>query len=59
VSFDVPGRARIVAVSRLGSATIPTDELVAQEGDIVHIAVGTADVNDVLNIIGAQASNGH
>lgn len=59
VSFDVPGRARIVAVSRLGSATIPTDDLVGQEGDIVHIAVGTADVNDVLNIIGAQASNGH
>jgi trk system potassium uptake protein TrkA len=59
VALEVPGRARIVAVSRLGAAMIPSDDLVGQEGDIVHIAVATADVNDVLNILGATASNGH
>lgn len=59
VSLDVPGRARVVAISRLGAAMIPSDDLVGQEGDIVHLAVGTSDVNDVMNIIGAAASNGH
>ena len=59
VSLDVPGRVRVVAVSRLGAAVIPNDELVAQEGDIVHLAVATEDVNGVMNIVGATASTGH
>lgn len=59
VSLDVPERVRVVAVSRLGSAMIPSDDLVGQEGDIVHLAVGTNDVDDVMNIIGAASSNGH
>ena len=31
--------ARLVAVTRAGKAQLPTDELVGQEGDIVHLAV--------------------
>jgi trk system potassium uptake protein TrkA len=57
--FDVPGRVRVVAVNRLGSAAIPTDDLVGQEGDIVHFAVATPDLNDVMAIVDAQASDGH
>jgi trk system potassium uptake protein TrkA len=30
---------RVVAVSRLGSAILPTDSLVAQEGDVLYLAV--------------------
>jgi len=59
VSLDVPGRVRVVAVNRLGAAMIPTDDLVGQEGDIVHLAVSTPDINDVMTILGASASSGH
>jgi len=38
---------------------IPTDDLVGQEGDIVHLAVSTPDINDVMTILGASASSGH
>ena len=34
------GRARIVAILRLGVAQIPKADLVAQEGDIAYVAVG-------------------
>ena len=59
VSLDVSGRVRVVAVNRLGAAMIPTDDLVGQEGDIVHLAVSTPDINDVMTILGASASSGH
>ncbi len=58
-SLDVSGRVKVVAVNRLGSAAIPSEDLVGQEGDIVHFAVATPDLNDVMTIIGAQASDGH
>ncbi len=58
-TLDVSGRVRVVAVNRLGAAAIPTDDLVGQEGDIVHFAVATPDLNDVMTILGAQASDGH
>ncbi|MEY3034224.1 MAG: hypothetical protein RLZ86_846, partial [Actinomycetota bacterium] len=58
-NFDVPGRVKVVAVNRLGAAAIPTDDLVGQEGDIVHFAVATPDLNDVMAIVDAQASDGH
>jgi len=58
-SLDVSGRVKVVAVNRLGSATIPSEDLVGQEGDIVHFAVATPDLHDVMTIIGAQASDGH
>jgi trk system potassium uptake protein TrkA len=58
-NFDVPGRVKVVAVNRLGAASIPTDDLVGQEGDIVHFAVATPDLNDVMAIVDAPASDGH
>ena len=32
-------RVRVVAVSRLGSAMLPTADLVVQEGDVIYLAV--------------------
>ena len=37
--IDIPGVARVVSLSRLGVAAIPAPNLVAQEGDVVHVAV--------------------
>jgi trk system potassium uptake protein TrkA len=36
---ELAGRARIVALSRLGVAQVPAADLVAQEGDVVYAAV--------------------
>lgn len=51
---------RVVAVSRLGSAMLPTPALVAQEGDIVYLAVA-ADAIDTLDSLtnGPSAGQGH
>ncbi len=38
--LEEPGRARLVAIGRLGVAQIPKADLVAQEGDIAYVAVG-------------------
>ncbi len=38
--LEEAGRARLVAIGRLGVAQIPKADLVAQEGDIAYVAVG-------------------
>jgi trk system potassium uptake protein TrkA len=38
--LDIPGTGRIVALSRLGVAQVPTKELLVQESDVVYAAVG-------------------
>lgn len=38
--LEEPGRARIVAIGRLGVAQIAKADLVAQEGDVAYVAVG-------------------
>ena len=42
--IDLSGKARVVAVARLGAAQVPPDDLVAQEGDVLHVAVGVDDL---------------
>jgi trk system potassium uptake protein TrkA len=37
--LEIPGVARLAAVSRLGVAQVPTPDLVAQEGDLVYATV--------------------
>lgn len=37
--LEVPEQARVVALGRLGVAQVPTADLVAQEGDLVYVAV--------------------
>lgn len=48
---------RVVAVSRLGSALLPTAALVAQDGDVVYLAV-TAEAMAQLDSLVAQPSAG-
>jgi trk system potassium uptake protein TrkA len=39
LELEIPGQARVVSLTRLGVACIPGDDLINQEGDVVHIAV--------------------
>jgi trk system potassium uptake protein TrkA len=39
VALDADGAARVVAVTRLGVASVPTPDLLLQDGDTVHVAV--------------------
>jgi trk system potassium uptake protein TrkA len=43
-SLDLPGRRRIVAVSRFGVPRIPDGNLIVQEDDILHISVVRGDL---------------
>ena len=51
---------RVVAVSRLGSAILPTESLVAQEGDVLYLAVAH-DALSVLDqhVAAPPAGHGH
>lgn len=56
LDVDIPGRRRVVAVSRFGAPRIPDDDLSVQEGDILHITVSRGDADqlpDELKKIGA------
>lgn len=37
--LEVPGQARVMSLTRLGKAEIPTPDTLAQDGDMVHVAV--------------------
>ena len=51
---------RVVAVSRLGSALLPTEKMVAQEGDVVYLAVAHDALGHLDELIaGPAAGHGH
>ncbi len=56
--LDVPGLARVVSVSRLGVGQVPSADLVTQEGDVVYLAVGAAQIAE-LDAHLAGGSGGH
>jgi trk system potassium uptake protein len=45
--IEVPGVARAVAVSRMGTAQLATEDLVTQDGDVVYLAVSVGHVDEV------------
>lgn len=45
--LDIPGVARVAALSRLGVGQVPTPEVVTQEGDVVYMAVGSDQVSEL------------
>ncbi|MDQ4025658.1 MAG: TrkA C-terminal domain-containing protein [Actinomycetota bacterium] len=47
LEVDVPGRRRVVAVSRFGVPRVPDKDLTVQEGDILHISVIRADAGEL------------
>jgi trk system potassium uptake protein len=38
-SIEIPGAARVIAIARLGQASIPDEHSMAQEGDVVWVTV--------------------
>ena len=59
--LDVPGLARVAALSRLGVGQVPEPDVVTQEGDVVYMAVGSdriAELDAHLGNGGGQAG-GH
>jgi trk system potassium uptake protein TrkA len=56
--LDVPGTARVVALSRLGVGQIPSADLVTQEGDVVYLAVTNGKLADLDVHLGAT-TGGH
>ena len=45
--LDLPGLARVAALSRLGVGQVPASTLVTQEGDVVYMTVGTDQIEEL------------
>jgi trk system potassium uptake protein TrkA len=51
--------ARIVAINRMGAATIPTARTVAQAGDVLYIAAESARLADIDAALAGPGKKGH
>jgi trk system potassium uptake protein TrkA len=51
--------ARLVAVARLGSAVLPTHDLVAQEGDLFYLAVPSEHVDGIDHALAHSKAHSH
>jgi trk system potassium uptake protein TrkA len=61
LDIEAAGKWRIVALTRLGVAQVPTPDVVAQDGDVVHAAV-LGDATDAFEAhlaVGPQGSGSH
>jgi trk system potassium uptake protein TrkA len=56
--LDVAGLARVMALSRLGVAQVPTPDLVVQEGDVVYASVAGDRVDEFESHLGDTGANG-
>ena len=50
---------RVVAVSRLGTSQLPTNDLVAQDGDVVYLAVAGDALDQIEGLLAGPAKGGH
>ena len=58
--LEEPGRVRVAAVGRLGVAQVPRPDLVAQEGDVLYLAVASDALDAVDEMLAAgPAKGGH
>ncbi len=46
LELELAGTARLVSLTRLGVAAIPTADLISQDGDVIHIAVAGDHLED-------------
>jgi len=53
--LGMPGKARLVAVTRAGNPRLDVSDMVGQEGDVLHLAVMKAAVRDLENLLGGVA----
>jgi trk system potassium uptake protein len=51
--------ARVVAINRMGAATIPTTRTVAQSGDVLYIAAESARLTDIDAALVGPSKKGH
>ena len=56
--LEQPGRVRVAAVGRLGVAQVPNPDLVAQDGDVVYLAVASDALADVDAALAAGPAKG-
>ena len=57
--FDVPGLARVAALSRLGVGQVPEPDLVTQEGDVLYLTVDKGRVAELDDHLGGSGGDGH
>ena len=57
--LEVPEMARLVAVSRLGEASLPDTKHVAQEGDVVWMAVAGDRLDEFDAFLKTEEAGGH
>lgn len=57
--IESTGGVKVVAVSRLGTAVLATDQLVAQEGDVVFLAVSSDGVDQLDTTFARPALHAH
>jgi trk system potassium uptake protein len=53
---ELPGLARVVALTRMGAAQVATSDLVTQDGDVLYLAVAAGKVGDLDDHLGIAAS---
>lgn len=51
--------ARVVAINRMGAATVPTTRTVAQAGDVLYIAAETSRLDEIDAALAAPLKKGH
>ncbi len=56
--IDLVGRARVMSLTRLGKAEIPLADVVAQDGDVVHVAVSGDHIDEFDRHLAAPAEEG-
>ena len=57
--LDLPGLARVAALSRLGVGQVPAADLVTQEGDVVYMTVSADQLADLDAHLAGGTSGGH
>jgi len=55
---EVPGVARVMGLTRLGEATVPTDSVVLQEGDVVWASVAGDRIDDYDKVLQSGPGKG-
>jgi trk system potassium uptake protein TrkA len=56
--IEIPGAARVIAVSRLGQSSIPDARSVAQEGDVVWVTVAGDKLDDFEHHLTERSGSG-
>ena len=58
--LDLPGLARVAALSRLGIGQVPAPDLVTQEGDVVYMSVAAERLEELdAHLAGKAVTGGH